>query len=193
MKRTGLFGGSFDPIHLGHTMLAEEAKVSASLDQVLFIPCRQSPHKDEAPGASDEQRCEMIRLAIADFPWAEVSTVELEREDPSYSWQTAQYFAGRDPDAELFWILGSDQWDVIEKWANPAVLAELLTFLVFPRGSEVNAKPGFRHHFVQHAHPASATKVRNARSDAKQFLAPKVFDFVEKEGLYWEPTQTGKS
>ena len=67
MKRIGLFGGSFDPIHLGHTMLAKRAVSEAELDRVFFIPCRQSPHKDEAPGASDDQRCEMIRLATADF------------------------------------------------------------------------------------------------------------------------------
>lgn len=184
MQRIGLFGGSFDPIHLGHTMLAEEARKSAKLDQVLFIPCRQSPHKSTAPGASERQRCKMIQLAIADFPWAKLSEIELNRDEPSYSWQTAQYFSQQQPETELFWILGSDQWDAIERWSNPTILAELLTFLVFPRGSAVEDKEGFRHQLINHDHPASATAVRKSRKDAKRFLATSVYEFVKREGIY---------
>ena len=96
-----------------------------------------------------------------------------------------EWFSKQLPEAELFWILGSDQWDVIAKWAKPEILAELLTFLVFPRGSEVGKKPGFRHQLLDHVHPASATAVRASREAAKEFLAKPVFDFVEAEGLYW--------
>ncbi len=189
MSRIALFGGSFDPIHLGHTMLAERAVENANLDRLFFIPCRQSPHKTKAPGASDEQRGEMIRLATSGFAWAKLSTVELEREGASFSWQTAETFAKEHPGAELFWILGSDQWDVIEKWAKPEILASLLTFLVFPRGSEVRGKPGFRHQRLDFTHPASSTAIRASREAAREFLAPEVLAFVEGERLYRAPTR----
>ncbi len=184
MNRIALFGGSFDPIHLGHTMLAERAAEELQLNTVFFIPCRQSPHKEKAPGASDLQRSEMIRLATQHFPWAQGCELELNRPEPSYSWQTAEWFAREHPEAELFWILGSDQWDVLETWAKPDVLAALLTFVVFPRGSEVVAKPGFRHHLLRHTHPASASAIRQSPEGAREFLDPAVDDFVQREGLY---------
>lgn len=182
-----MFGGSFDPIHLGHTMLARRAVAEIGLDRLIFVPCRQSPHKTEATAASAAQRCEMIRLATAEFDWAELSTVELDRDTPSFSWQTAKRFAAQNPGAELFWILGSDQWNVIETWAKPEILARLLTFLVFPRGAEPETKPGFRQQLLDYRHPASSTASRSSRESAREFLHPSVFEFVVENGLY----QTG--
>jgi len=182
--RVGLFGGSFDPIHLGHTFLAERAREEAALDEVRFIPCRQSPHKDQGTVANEFQRCHMIDLAIVNYDWAELDTLELDRPEPSYSWQTAQTLADANPGAELFWILGSDQWDVIEKWARADLLAELLTFLVFPRGSRPEPKPGFRMQLLDHVHPASSTAIRESREAGMEMLDPKVYSFALNTEIY---------
>ena len=182
--RVGLFGGSFDPIHLGHCLLAERAQAEAKLDQVQFIPCRQSPHKDQGTVANEFQRCHMIDIATAQYDWAELNTLELDRPEASYSWQTAQTIAQENPGAELFWILGSDQWDVIEKWARADLLAELLTFLVFPRGSHPEPKPGFRMQLLDHVHPASSTAARESREAAMEMLNPRVYSFALETHIY---------
>lgn len=186
MKKA-LFGGSFDPIHLGHTALAEAAVEAAGLDRVVFIPCRQSPHKSSATVADAEQRCAMIELAIADFAWAELSRIEIEREGPSFSWRTAEKIAEREPETELFWILGADQWEVIGTWAKPEILAELLTFLVFPRaGGAVAPKAGFQfQQLPDFEHAASATAIRESEDAARRFLDPKVYDFARSNQIYF--------
>lgn len=184
--KIALFGGTFDPIHLGHTALTERAVVDAELDRVIFIPCQQSPHKTNATQANGEQRCEMIRLATAAFDWAEVSTLELEREGPSFSWQTARHFADQFPNDELFWILGADQWVKLETWAKPDLLAKLATFLVFARGDDVlEPKPGFRFRQLRDFdHPASATEARESRQAAERFLHPDVLQYALVNQIY---------
>ncbi|MEM7013198.1 MAG: nicotinate (nicotinamide) nucleotide adenylyltransferase [Verrucomicrobiota bacterium] len=184
--KIALFGGTFDPIHLGHGALAERAASDAELDRVIFIPCQQSPHKTDSTQATGEQRCEMIRLATAELNWAEVSTLELERDSPSFSWQTAQHFSNQYPDDELFWILGADQWVKLETWAKPNLLAQLTTFLVFARGNDVlEEKPGFRYlQLRDFDHPASATEARNSHQAAERFLHPGVFQYAMDNQLY---------
>ena len=182
-----LFGGTFDPIHLGHTALAEHALKQAGLDRVVFIPCRQSPHKSSATTATERQRTEMIRLAIADLPWAELSTLELERDGPSYSWLTAQTFAKERPRTNLFWILGADQWEALPTWAEPKILGELLNFLVLPRGAEssLSDQPGFRGRVLSgFQHPASATQIRSSTEAARTWLDPSVFDYAATNRIY---------
>ncbi|MBP7948660.1 MAG: nicotinate (nicotinamide) nucleotide adenylyltransferase [Verrucomicrobiales bacterium] len=148
--KLGIFGGTFDPPHLGHLTVAEEAWQTCGLDRVVFIPCHQSPHKETAPGATDDQRLEMVRLMVAGRPWADVSDWELRRPGRSYSWETAEHFSAQFPDAELHWILGADQWNALPRWARPDVLARMLTFIVFPRkGLPRHPIDGFRAVFLQ--------------------------------------------
>ena len=169
MKQIGkiaLFGGTFDPIHSGHIALAEEARKAAQADRVLFIPCRQSPHKDRAPVATAAQRCEMIELALSSVDWAELSKVELDRDSTSFSWQTAEHFTELLPTAELYWILGTDQWSKIETWAEPDKLQQLLTFIVAMRnGDSIKTRPNWNHLPITFDHPASATAIRSGDYD----------------------------
>ncbi|MFT5465232.1 MAG: nicotinate-nucleotide adenylyltransferase [Verrucomicrobiales bacterium] len=186
-SKLALFGGSFDPIHLGHTSLAQQTFAAAGLDRVIFVPCRQSPHKTKPTEATAEQRCEMIRLATSEFDWAELSQIEIDRDEPSFSWLTAKEFAEREPEAELFWILGADQWDALETWAKPEILAELLTFLVFPRANSepIAPKTGFRsQQLPEFLHPASSTSIRDSAESAREFLDPKVFDYARSNQIY---------
>ena len=121
--------------------------------------------------------------------WAEVSTWEADREPPSFSWQTVEHFRSLFPGAELFWLLGGDQWTALEKWARPDFLAANLHFLVFPRGdAPVLPKPGFRHTVIQALHPASSTRLRQTLAAGTPppdgWLPAPVLDYVRLHGLY---------
>ena len=186
-QRIAIFGGTFDPIHLGHVELAVHAKNAAELDQVIFLPCLQSPHKKEAPLAAPDQRVKMIRKAIAEFEWISVSRWELDRPPPSYSWLAAEHFSGNSPDTELFWMLGDDQWDQIHTWSKPARIAEILTFIVFPRYNSPRPKHGYRSLFIDLHHNASSTKAREllAKGNPTQdLLDPRVAEYIARNGIY---------
>ena len=187
MKQIGkiaLFGGTFDPIHNGHLALAEQARQLAQADRVLFIPCRQSPHKNEAPIATTEQRCSMIEQALASMDWAEISRVELDRDSASFSWQTAEHSATQFPDAELYWILGTDQWSKIDTWAEPDKLRQLLTFIVAMRnGESIETRPDWKHLPLSFDHPASATVIRSGEYNST-WLPDSVAAYINTHQIY---------
>jgi nicotinate-nucleotide adenylyltransferase len=180
----GLFGGTFDPIHLGHITIAAAAREAVPLDEVHFIPCRRSPAKAKPTVAGSDERCEMIELAIAALPWAKLSRIELQRplHQPGYSWQTVAAYRHSRPGDQLFWILGDDQWNVIDSWARPEYLARAVTFVVFPRHGRPLPRPGFRMIPIEVRHPASATAIRE--QGATEFLNPNVRAYAEARGLY---------
>ncbi len=170
--KIALFGGTFDPIHNGHIDLARAARQQVDLDRVLFIPCRQSPHKLKKPGATVEQRCEMITLSTQYLDWAELSRIEIDRSNPSFSWQTSLYFARQRPESELFWILGADQWKKVHTWAEPERLRKRLTFIVASRdGEAIEARPGWRHIPISFDNPANATAIRAGESEPEWLSA----------------------
>ena len=182
--KIALFGGTFDPIHNGHLALAEQARQLTQAKRVLFIPCRQSPHKSEAPAASVEQRCEMIEQTLEPLDWAELSRVEIERDSPSFSWQTTEHFAAQYPEAELYWILGTDQWSKIDTWAKPDKLRQQLTFVIAMRnGDSVEARPGWKYLPLTFDHPASASAIR-AREHDPAWLPKPVADHIKSQQLY---------
>ena len=104
--RIGIFGGSFDPIHVGHLMLAEHCREQAELDQVLFIPCAQQPHKKDGAFGSNRQRTEMIDLAIGGHPSFLRSSIEIDRGGVSYTVETLEQLTKENPEDELFLMLG---------------------------------------------------------------------------------------
>ncbi|MFM1558623.1 MAG: nicotinate (nicotinamide) nucleotide adenylyltransferase [Roseibacillus sp.] len=184
--RIALFGGTFDPVHCGHLRVARNALEALNLDRIIFIPCRQSPHKEDGTLASEDDRLEMLHLALEDHPWAVVSEIEMLLPPPSYSWVTAEAMKEVYPEARLFWLMGSDQWSVIQSWARPDHLADLVEMIVHDRENSHQLQPGFRSHFIHGAHPASATAIRDQtpislRSD---WLEPKVERFIRSHGLY---------
>jgi nicotinate-nucleotide adenylyltransferase len=188
-RRVCLFGGSFDPVHEGHLAMARTACTACRFKRVIFLPARHSPHKSDSPQAPAADRLAMLNLAVGDFPWAEVSNWEIERPAPSFSWQTADHFASLlGPEVELWWLLGDDQWRVLESWARPERLASQLRFAVVPRGeARVLPKPGFRHEMIAFSHPASATAVRHAVKQGQSLdgLVPvEVAEYIREHGLY---------
>lgn len=122
MKKIGVFGGSFDPIHKIHIEIAEAAKIQYGLDKVLVVPAKYPPHKTEARLASDEDRFRMVQLACENLCGIEASAVEMERDSVSYTADTLSILAKRYPNAGLYFIVGGDSINYIEKWYRPDII-----------------------------------------------------------------------
>lgn len=131
--RLGIFGGTFDPIHLGHLAIAEAARVDLDLAQVIFVPAGAPPHKADWPVSPAADRLEMVRLAIADNPGFVVDDLELRRAGPSFTADTLQVIAARDPGAELFYLLGSDSVLELNTWHDPPRLFAAATLVALVR------------------------------------------------------------
>ena len=141
MSGVGVFGGTFDPVHVGHLAIANEALDELNLDHVYFVPARRSPLKQDGPIASAEDRLAMLTAAIADEPRFRVSLIELRREGPSFTVDTLE--ALRD-EGELFLILGSDAYADFERWREPARIRDLATIVIAARPGAPNAPHGVR-------------------------------------------------
>jgi nicotinate-nucleotide adenylyltransferase len=131
VKRVALFGGTFDPIHVGHLAIAEAARGEARLEEVVFMPARRNPLKEAEPAASAEDRFEMVRLSLYASPGMRASRVELEREGPSYTVETLRAFS-RDG-VELAFLLGADALRDVAAWREPGAVLALATLLVAKR------------------------------------------------------------
>ena len=131
MRRVALFGGSFDPVHVGHLAIAEAARRRARLDEVVFVPARRNPLKEQEPSVSAEDRCEMVRRALASAPGLHVSRIEVDRPGPSYTVETLRAFA-RD-DVALFFLLGVDALRDLLRWRESSEVLRLATVLAAKR------------------------------------------------------------
>jgi nicotinate-nucleotide adenylyltransferase len=132
--RLGVYGGTFDPVHLGHLILAREALEQFKLDAVLFVPARRSPFKARRPGATDAQRLAMLRLALKGREQFWLSRCELDRPPPSYAFDTAAEIQEAFPRAKLLWLVGADQLPDLGQWHRARELKKLVTFALLPRG-----------------------------------------------------------
>ncbi len=131
--RVGILGGTFDPVHLGHLIMAEQCREQARLDQVLFIPSARPPHKQATPLTGFEERVEMLELALAGQPAFRVDDLEKERPGLSYTADTLEELRRRLPDSQLFLLVGSDILPDLPSWYNPAHILELARLLVVAR------------------------------------------------------------
>lgn len=129
----GVMGGTFDPIHIGHLAIGEEAREALALDVVLFVPAGTPPHKPAASVTAVEHRVAMVVLAIAGNPAFELSRVEIERPGPSYTVDTVEDLARRHPDADLHLILSAETFAELPSWHEPARLFEAARIAVVPR------------------------------------------------------------
>lgn len=185
-KRIALFGGSFDPVHEGHLKIAELAVEQMNLDEVRFIPCRISPHKPDSNPTPGEHRLAMLKLATAELPWAAIDDIELSQAPPSYSYLTVQNFRKCHPDAQLYWILGKDQWEALPKWKHPEILCKELVFLVFSRQGPPAQREGWKMLELEGIHPASSTEIRRALAADKtpDWMPQGVLEYIENNALY---------
>lgn len=187
-RQIALFGGTFDPVHVGHLWMASRAREALALDEVWFVPCRLSPHKTGSPPTAASDRLAMLRLAAADLPWAQVEDFEVRGKRLSYSYQTAEALCESRRDLRWFWIMGGDQWAELPRWSHPERLAARVEFIVFARDHEpVEPRAGYRLHRVAGEHPASATAIREALregADSHPWLPPKVAAYIAARALY---------
>ena len=202
MARIGLFGGTFNPIHVGHLTIAAEARRAAGLDRVIFIPSGESYFKDAAEIASREDRYAMTRLAVGGL--AEVSDIETRREGPSYTAETCRAFRERYPDDALFLILGADSLMEIGRWREPEAIFEAVTLLVFARGGQdaeaLRAEAQrLRSAFGARIELIEVFSIELASSDIRRWIAGghacrhlvtgPVYDYIEAKGLYGKKTE----
>lgn len=134
-KRIGILGGTFNPIHYSHLILAVNAYDQYKLDEVLIIPAGQPPHKQNEDIIAEEHRVKMIKLAIEDQPYIRLSSIELNRETLSYTSVTLQELVDENPDTEYYFIMGADSMFQIETWNQPATIMRLANILVATRYS----------------------------------------------------------
>jgi nicotinate-nucleotide adenylyltransferase len=128
--RLGVFGGSFDPIHLGHLIFAEQCREAARLDRVLFVPAPRPPHKLDREQTPFARRVDMLELAIAGYPVFEISQIERDRPGPSYTADTLEQLGREHPQAQLFLLVGSDVLPDLPHWYQPERIAQLATLVV---------------------------------------------------------------
>jgi nicotinate-nucleotide adenylyltransferase len=146
MNRIGLFGGSFDPVHNGHLLVALAAMEELPLDRLFFIPAAQSPFKPETQPAPPDLRLRMLRLALAGQVRCEVDDQEIRRGGTSYTIETVRDYERRFPSAQLYYLIGADHIPQLHKWRAADELAQAVEFVAIPRpGESAPAAPaGFR-------------------------------------------------
>ncbi len=146
VQRIGLFGGSFNPVHLGHLLLAQAAREELGLSRLFFIPAAQSPFKPEQVPAPAAARLQQLRLALAGQPDCEVDDQEVHRGGVSFTIDTVRGYARRFPGAALFLLIGADHVTQLARWREAEALAALVEFVVLPRPDQPGAElpPPFR-------------------------------------------------
>lgn len=188
MKKIGIYGGTFDPIHHGHLILSRQACEEHGFDQLIFVPAALSPFKKIAAQASGELRLEMLRAAIRGQEDFVADDCELKRPPPSYSIDTVLQIRERDPNTELFWLIGADNVHSLGKWHRFDVLEKLVQFIVLDRGRAAE-KTDHRHPVVRRNIDISATEIRNRVASGRsiRYLVPQaVEEIIRREKLYRE-------
>ncbi|HUQ82040.1 MAG TPA: nicotinate-nucleotide adenylyltransferase [Gemmatimonadaceae bacterium] len=134
--RLGIFGGTFDPPHVGHLLAASDAIEQLALDRLAFVPAAVQPLKASRSTALGVHRLEMLRLTVSDDPRLETDSVELDRDGLSYTVDTLREFARRHPSAERYFLVGADVLSSFAQWRDPKIVLELATLAVLTRRSE---------------------------------------------------------
>jgi nicotinate-nucleotide adenylyltransferase len=189
--RIGVFGGTFDPLHVGHLLVAGDARDSLQLDRLIFVPASAQPLKVDAPAvASQQDRLEMVRLAVADDANYHVDDAEIARKGLSYTVDTLEHLSRRNPGAELFLLLGQDAMDSFGQWKSPDRIRELATLALMQRsgapGSRTKSSNGIVTVSTRRV-DVSSTEIRErlrAGKSIKGFVPESVERFIDARGLY---------
>lgn len=197
MTRTGLFGGTFNPPHIGHISVADKAVESLGLDRLIVMPTGTPPHKELSDGAPDaEARLEMTRLAAADTPRAEVSDMEIRREGRSYTADTVRAILSESPDTELWLVVGDDMFFSFERWYDSRWLLANVSLAVFARSDrmdEIRSRAeklragGARVRVVEkEVVEISSTEIRAAlpKRGGRKYLSDPVYSYIIRNRLY---------
>jgi nicotinate-nucleotide adenylyltransferase len=193
----GVLGSAFNPPHLGHLALAQEALWQLGLSEVILVPTGEAPHKRILDDPGRELRLAMTRLAAADDSRFSVSTLEVDREGPSYTYETLELLAGERPDTDLVFVMGADAAVGLESWRKPERVAELARLAVARRAgvSEAEVAAVMRSldaagratmlEMPQFGVSSSAVRERAAAGRPLRYLVPEpVARFIEEKGVY---------
>lgn len=198
-KRVGIMGGTFNPIHIGHLIIAEAAYEAYNLDEVLFVPSGVSYMKDQSEILDAKKRVHMTGLAIEDNPHFALSTIEIDRDGNSYSYETLETLRKQNPDTEYFFLVGSDTLFALETWKHPEILLPSCTILVAVRNGVPMEKMQEHAKYLEEKFGGSikllttpnieisATDIRNRLADGrdvKYFVPDSVLEFIHKYDLY---------
>jgi nicotinate-nucleotide adenylyltransferase len=185
MMKIGVFGGTFDPVHVGHLAIAQAALETAGLDRVVFVPAKRSPLKEAGPVAGEADRLAMLQAATKDEPRFAVSRVALDRDGPSYTVDTLEALR---TEGELFLILGSDAHAELARWKSPDRVRRLAKILVARRpGAPEGGQPGDALFFDAPSLDLSSRELRAraSRGLSLRYLVPdEVWRHIARTGLY---------
>ena len=192
--RLAIFGGTFDPPHVGHVLAASDACDQLRLQKLIFVPAATQPLKAGKPMATAEQRLAMVRLTVANDPRFEVSTVEIERGGLSFTVDTLSHFAGRYPSAELYLLVGADVMGSFDQWREPERIMQLSRLVLLERhtGESGTLPVGSGKGFEVTRLPTrrvdiSSTEIRERVRQNKPihgFVTDDVAAYIDRDGLY---------
>jgi nicotinate-nucleotide adenylyltransferase len=193
MKKIGLFFGSFNPIHIGHLILANYILENSDMGELWFVVSPQNPFKDKKSLLKDHNRLDMVQLAVKNYPNMRASNVEFSLPQPSYTIDTLTYLREKHPDYSFSLIMGEDNLSGLHKWKNAELLLKNYHIIVYPRIFESEKKdPEYLGHENISLVKApvielSATEIRNmikAGKNVRPMLPPEVFDYLDGSSFY---------
>jgi nicotinate-nucleotide adenylyltransferase len=185
MRKIGIYGGTFDPVHHGHLILAREAREQLGLEQIIFVPAAASPFKSK-PRATAEIRMSMLQAAIEGESTFVIDDCELKRPPPSYMMDTVSQIADREAGAEFYLLVGEDNVLDLPKWHRFDELKKLVHFVILDRGCSETKQP---YDTVRRKIDISATEIRNRVASGQSilyFVPPAVEEIIRKNNLYRE-------
>ena len=199
MKQIGIMGGTFDPPHLGHLMIAEQMREALNLDQVRFMPNGQISYKETSRMTTPKQRLEMVRLAIQGHPAFAIDTTEIDWIGTTYTYQTMEWLTQKEPEAEFTFLMGADSLDYMERWKYPQRIFRCCKIAAVLRPGfslkqmqekqkELESRFGARITLVESPQMLiSSTELRQRLKDGKsvRYLVPEAVDaYIKEHGLY---------
>ena len=196
--RVGLLGGTFDPVHVGHLVLAEQCREQAELDEVWFVLAGAPPHKGGKAIALAKHRLEMLKIAVSGTPWFSICEIELDRDGPSYTVDTLEQLKSRHPEHEFRLLVGADMLADFPNWREPARIASMCRLVAVNRGRDLDSVRALARQLTQNlaadiqviempAIDVSATDIRERVSQGRsiRFLTPRGVEmYIAAQGLY---------
>jgi nicotinate-nucleotide adenylyltransferase len=189
LKKIAIYGGTFDPIHHAHLILARQAIETLGLHKVILVPAAISPLKKAAPAASGEVRLAMLQAAIEGEPEFEVNECELLRPPPSYTIDTVEEIRRCECDATIYCLIGEDNVEQLPRWHRFHELEKIVSFVVLDRSGK---QPSHPYPLIQRRIDISATEIRQrvAQNESIRYLVPdSVEEIIQREKLYREQSQ----
>lgn len=186
-KKVGILGGTFNPPHMGHLIIANEVLHALNLDEVRLMPNASPPHKKKDERVTEADRLKMVKLAVKDVPKLNVETIELERGGTSYTLDTMELLQEREPKTTFFFIIGGDQVEYLPNWYRIEELVKKIQLVGVPRPNTMfkTAYPIIKLEIPQIDLSSSVIRSRFADGKTTQFLVPEaVRDFIQKEKFY---------